>query len=238
MAPIRLRHPKGVSTLDLDLDNQTVLDLQQEIYKTTEILPSQQESTQPPKVHRLNSLLTKRTSVKIGYPPQPLYIVPELPISSLGLKRGDQLIVTIGTGSSTKPSAVATSRKPTSSTPILPPQSGTTSKPTSTAPKSPESPRSPTQRHQASKPPPALAKANSSIPAPTDYVDTIGGSLVHRVRRLICIPEKGLIRLQVVPDDNSCLFSSVAVVFEQDIGAASRLRTGNWNNSLRVGITS
>ena len=30
--------------------------------------------------------------------------------------------------------------------------------------------------------------------------------------------------IQVVPDDNSCLFSSIGVVFEQDMGAAPRLR--------------
>ena len=42
-APVRLRHPKGVSTLEIDLDNATVLDLQQQIFGITEILPSQQE---------------------------------------------------------------------------------------------------------------------------------------------------------------------------------------------------
>jgi len=41
-----------------------------------------------------------------------------------------------------------------------------------------------------------------------DFVDVDGGVLV----------------LRVVPDDNSCLFSSVAVVFEQDMKAAPRLR--------------
>ena len=36
---------------------------------------------------------TSRT-VKAGYPPHPLTIVPELPIDSLGLKQGEQLVVT------------------------------------------------------------------------------------------------------------------------------------------------
>lgn len=31
-------------------------------------------------------------------------------------------------------------------------------------------------------------------------------------------------RVQIVPDDNSCLFSSVALIFEQDISKASRVR--------------
>ena len=45
MAPIRLRHPKGVSTLQVDFDAFTVLDLQQEIFAVTEIVPSLQERT-------------------------------------------------------------------------------------------------------------------------------------------------------------------------------------------------
>ena len=43
MAPIRLRHPKGVMTIQVDLDNFTVQDLQQEIFAATEIPPSLQE---------------------------------------------------------------------------------------------------------------------------------------------------------------------------------------------------
>lgn len=43
MAPIRLRHPKGVATIQVDFDNFTVLDLQQEIFAMTEIPPSRQD---------------------------------------------------------------------------------------------------------------------------------------------------------------------------------------------------
>lgn len=43
MAPVRLRHPKGVTTIQVDFDTFTVLDLQQEILSVTEILPSLQE---------------------------------------------------------------------------------------------------------------------------------------------------------------------------------------------------
>lgn len=43
MAPIRLRHPKGVSTIEVSLDPEfTVQDLQQEIYAASGILPSRQ----------------------------------------------------------------------------------------------------------------------------------------------------------------------------------------------------
>ncbi|KAF7338135.1 OTU-like cysteine [Mycena venus] len=52
MAPVRLRHPKGVSTIQVafDKDDFTVQDLQQEIFAVTEILPSRQ-------------------ALKSGYPP-------------------------------------------------------------------------------------------------------------------------------------------------------------------------
>lgn len=44
MAPVRLRHPKGIVTLQLDLDALTVQDLQQQIFTLSEIPPSEQES--------------------------------------------------------------------------------------------------------------------------------------------------------------------------------------------------
>lgn len=48
MAPVRLRHPGGVSTLQLDLDSMTVQDLQQEIYTVSQILPPEQECMSNP----------------------------------------------------------------------------------------------------------------------------------------------------------------------------------------------
>ena len=44
MAPIRLRHPKGVATLQIsfDRDDFTVQDLLQEIYTVSDIFPSRQ----------------------------------------------------------------------------------------------------------------------------------------------------------------------------------------------------
>ena len=45
MVPIRLRHPGGVSTLQLDFDSMTVQDLQQEVFTASQILPSEQECT-------------------------------------------------------------------------------------------------------------------------------------------------------------------------------------------------
>lgn len=135
---IRLRHPKGVSTIQLD-SVKTVNDLQQNIYTTTQILPSRQ-------------------ILKSGYPLRPLTLVPELPIDSLGIKAGDQIVV---------------------SEPI-------------------------TQEIVKDNPhPPPVAPSTHPY-----YIDVNGSVLVHRI----------------VPDDNSCLFSSVALIFEQSIDKASQMR--------------
>lgn len=47
MAPVRLRHPKGVATLQIPLDDDTftVQDFQQQIYVASDILPSRQAGT-------------------------------------------------------------------------------------------------------------------------------------------------------------------------------------------------
>jgi hypothetical protein len=43
MVNLRLRHPKGVTTITVDLDSATVLELQHIIFSATEITPSRQE---------------------------------------------------------------------------------------------------------------------------------------------------------------------------------------------------
>ncbi|KAI0263366.1 hypothetical protein BC834DRAFT_971360 [Gloeopeniophorella convolvens] len=165
MAPLRLRHPKGVSTLQLDPENATVQDLLQAIFSTSEIAPSAQD-------------------LKAGYPPRALTaVVPELPLASLGLAPGEQLIVTQKAAPST-----SVHTRPT-------------------APPLPANPRAAIVNPPASVPPPAPAPARSS-PGEPEHVRTEGGYLVHRV----------------VPDDNSCLFASVALVFEQDIRRAPAVR--------------
>src|ERR1700733_7348477 len=45
MAPFRLRHPKGVSTIQLDTESATVQDLLQAIFAISEIPPSAQDRT-------------------------------------------------------------------------------------------------------------------------------------------------------------------------------------------------
>ncbi|KAG8966258.1 ubiquitin-specific protease otu1 [Tulasnella sp. 419] len=153
---VRLRHPKGVSTITVD-PQSTVADLQQTIFSSSEIPPSLQE-------------------LKAGYPPRTLTLVPSLPVESLGLQKGDQLIVGAASGSTASTSNRSTttsSANPHVNAPAFLPR---------TAPKQ-ETP--------------------SDVSVPVE-----GGTLVHRV----------------VPDDNSCLFSSIGILFEQDMNAAPRLR--------------
>jgi len=165
MIPIRLRGPKGISTVQVDLD-ATIADLQQTIFSATEIPPSLQD-------------------LKMGYPPAPLTLIPSLPASSLNLKRGEQLIVSAASGEMGSSRSIQT---------LLP--------------QAPQLP--PTQDLSDSVSPliPASAKTPQLPAEAADFVNVDGGVLV----------------LRVVPDDNSCLFSSVAVVFEQDVKAAPRLR--------------
>ncbi|ESK94608.1 otu-like cysteine [Moniliophthora roreri MCA 2997] len=167
MAPVRLRHPKGVATIQISFEDAgvTVQDLQQEIYAATDILPSRQ-------------------LLKTGYPPRSLTLIPELPLSSLGLKQGDQLIV-----------AEDTSSDPASKVPASASARSTTAAiPSSSVP--------------ASAPPHSKVSSQKVLSGPEHVETDDGGFLVHRV----------------VPDDNSCLFSSVALIFEQGISKASKLR--------------
>ncbi|KAI9446152.1 OTU-domain-containing protein [Lactarius indigo] len=157
MAPLRLRHPKGISTLQLDLDTATVQDLLQAIFSESEIPPSAQD-------------------LKAGYPPRALTgVIPELPISSLGLAPGDQLIVNQKSGSAALLGATPAAAS-------LPPS--------------------------ASNPRPAATAPSAVQSGAPDFVKTDGGYLVHRI----------------VPDDNSCMFASVALLFEQNMQKAPVIR--------------
>ncbi|KIY67551.1 OTU-domain-containing protein [Cylindrobasidium torrendii FP15055 ss-10] len=156
MAPIRLRGPNGLSTIQVPFedDTYTVQSLQQEILKATEILPSRQ-------------------LLKSGYPPTSLAVIPDLPVSSLGLKGGDQIIVS---EDSSRAPAVAPPSPPVAAP--APSIGGLL---------------------------PQVMPKEEGGPA---YVETDGSFLIHRV----------------VPDDNSCLFTSVALIFEQDPTKAPKMR--------------
>ncbi|KAH9162681.1 OTU-domain-containing protein [Lactarius sanguifluus] len=161
MAPLRLRHPKGISTLQLDLDTATVQDLLQAIFTVSEIPPSAQD-------------------LKAGYPPRALTgVIPELPISSLGLAPGDQLIVNQKSGSVALPGATPAAL--------------------------PANPHATVVNPLAS----LLHRQQWS-----GFVKTDGGYLVHRI----------------VPDDNSCMFASVALLFEQNMQKAPDPET--WSDAI------
>ncbi|TFK76336.1 OTU-domain-containing protein [Pluteus cervinus] len=173
MAPLRLRHPNGTSTIQvaLDSDDFTVGDLQQEIYGITQILPSQQ-------------------ILKSGYPPQSLTLIPELPISSLGLKNGEQIIVSQDTSAARRAetrASASTRALPATRSELLSLLSGSTGT---------GAVASTTQ-----------SSSTAGVNGP-DFVETDTGFLIHRV----------------VPDDNSCLFSAVSLVFEQGIEKAQQMR--------------
>jgi hypothetical protein len=154
-------------------------------------------------------------AVKVGYPPRALTaVIPELPLSSLGLAPGDQLIVVQKSGSA---AAAPTSTSTPSSSSVNP---GHTPAATATA--------------VVARPTPPTAIEDDG----PDYVTTDGGYLIHRVRAhpssIDCvrgtsslIPSVAVSSLvQIVPDDNSCMFASIALVFEQDMRKAPMIRQG------------
>lgn len=68
------------------------------VFSFTEIAPASQDRSC--RRDPLTSWTDQETSsVKLGYPPRPLTLVPELPVSSLNLKSGDQLTVIESKGS-------------------------------------------------------------------------------------------------------------------------------------------
>lgn len=138
-----------------------------------------------PSVHlrRFSSFLnTYNTTVKAGYPPKSLPLTYEAILTELGLKAGEQIIVTQRPGGtpiapSAQPSAPA--KVKALPAPVAEPPSTRYSRP----------------------------QSDYSDGGP-DYVSLDAGVLVHRI----------------IPDDNSCLFSSIALVFEQSISKAPMIR--------------
>lgn len=94
--------------------------------------------------------------VKSGYPPQPLTLIPELPLSSLGLRSGDQIIV-----------SASAEANVTRSGPASPPNQR------SAPPPSAQKRSDPAPGNPKSAPQPSGGQA--------DHVQTDGGVLIHRV---------------------------------------------------------
>jgi ubiquitin thioesterase OTU1 len=96
--------------------------------------------------------------VKSGYPPRSLTVVPELPLASLGLQKGEQIIV------NQKPSARGLGSHSQSPTKPKPASVTTGSESFTAAP---------------------VSKPSNSESGP-DYVEVDGSVLVHRVKFYIC----------------------------------------------------
>lgn len=96
--------------------------------------------------------------MKAGYPTRQLSLVPELPVASLGLKAGDQVIVTRKGGTLTESNAAPISTFPAASS------SNSAKAPSSNAVRSSN-----------------IASLSKATAAGADYVDAGSGVLVHRV---------------------------------------------------------
>lgn len=106
--------------------------------------------------------------VKVGYPPQSLTLIPELPIESLGLKAGEQIIVAElpEIAASSRPSSPIVNRGTEDSHPPIGSSSSGSSE---------------------TSPPLFLTRRPPQSSGP-DYVQMDGGVLMHRVRviRVYC----------------------------------------------------
>lgn len=102
-------------------------------------------------------------AVKSGYPPQTLTIVPELPLPSLGLKQGEQIIVSSKAGATVRGPSPPPKPKPTAPTPTRPPVSNSV----------------PRSNIGAGLLP--VTSSNAKQAAEPASVVTDGGYLVHRV---------------------------------------------------------
>ena len=114
---------------------------------------------------QLVSHFSRIFAVKAGYPPRSLTaVIPELPLSSLGLAPGDQLIVNQKSGSAAPPTGVTSTAQTLSTGPrALVNPAASLSAPSSNA-------------AQAA---PELSTTRGGGP---DHVEVDGGYLVHRVR--------------------------------------------------------
>ncbi|WVQ96539.1 hypothetical protein IAU59_003644 [Kwoniella sp. CBS 9459] len=186
---VRLRAPRGVSTLSFDPAATTIDELKVLIFSSTEIPPSEQE-------------------IKYSYPPKPL---PETTgnLSTIPITKGEQIIVT------SNPNLSSSSSSSNSA--------GTSQQTASTSSSTPATA-------------PSLKAFNDTISAPTPIVSQQSSyrpesplaqnDIPVESSESVALPgrDAGYLQLRVVPDDNSCLFSAIGVVFEGGIEAAQKLR--------------
>ncbi|WVW84901.1 hypothetical protein I302_106937 [Kwoniella bestiolae CBS 10118] len=142
--------------------------------------------------------------LKYSYPPKPLPDTDQK-LSSIPITRGEQIIVT------SAPSSSSTSTSASVPTPATGSSSSASKTPT---------------------PAPSIKAVNESISAPSPVHPKRAESPLGQndipleTNDSVALPgrDAGYLQLRVVPDDNSCLFSAVGVVFEGGIEAAQNLR--------------
>lgn len=124
----------------------------------------------PPKIRKKSRLNDINCVVKTGYPPRPLTLVPELPIASLDLKSGEQLIVQeTALGSSRGSESNAARSPPPRAAPSSPKRREQPSQaaPLAAAIRKPTQPRAPSPKRKSGK--------------EVESIEVDGGWLIHRV---------------------------------------------------------
>lgn len=183
------QHPtRGQRWLPSVYDTQRV----SQLYNSTQSPPRCRISSKPyspyPKSHHLPKIVCllpaihsphththSLYAVKVGYPPKALTaVIPELPLSSLGLAPGDQLIVIQKSGSAAS-AAAPTSSSSSPANPAYPGHTPAAARSTHT----PASNSNPNPRQVGGAPTLSTTIKNDGRP---DYVTTDGGYLIHRVR--------------------------------------------------------
>ncbi|KAK8858770.1 hypothetical protein IAR55_002999 [Kwoniella newhampshirensis] len=139
--------------------------------------------------------------LKFGYPPR---LLPETSLdsllSSIPITKGEQIIVTAVPPSTTIPTSSSTPVRPSSIT-----------------------------AHRTPTPAPSIKAVNDTLSAPTPHIadwPLAQNDIPVESAESVALPgrDAGFLQLRVVPDDNSCLFSAIGVVFEGGIEAGQTLR--------------
>jgi ubiquitin thioesterase OTU1 len=149
--------------------------------------------------------------VKYSYPPKPLLGSPTDKLSSIPIMKGEQFIVSI----SSSPSATGSKISTPVPTPVAAPSIKHLNERLSAPSRLTPAPASQASTPVAA-PPPSIGSGASIRP------ENGGGK--DESARIELPGDAGSLELRKVPDDNSCLFSAIAVVFEGGIEGAGGLR--------------
>ncbi|CBQ71351.1 conserved hypothetical protein [Sporisorium reilianum SRZ2] len=196
---IRIRHPQGTASFKVDDSTTTLSQLQSYIAEQSGIVASDQE-------------------LKIGYPPKSIDLAAVddatlLSSASVGIKRGEQVIVARRAGSGGVSASNGTAMSAPSSSYTATTSFGAMGGPkpnisTATGPSGSYGLGARTLQDGLTARTPSSSTPSASGPV-TD------GS----VSAALPSSPTSLLTLKVVPDDNSCLFNSVGYLFSQRLGS-------------------